>query len=61
MDEQLQQIMKEQSNAHRTPQQIEMKNVRGLGHHSVWTTFLLVPGHSVMARAPSLGAALLTI
>ena len=32
---------------------------RNLGHHGVWTTFLLVPGHSVLARAPSLDTALL--
>ena len=31
---------------------------QNLGHHVVWSTFLLVLGHSVLARAPSLDAAL---
>ena len=41
-----------------TPQQIETKNVRGPGNYGVWTTYLLVPGHSVLSRAPSMDAAL---
>ena len=30
---------------------------RNLGHHGVWKTFLLVSGHSVLPRAPSLDVA----
>ena len=54
LHEQLQQIMKEQSNVNRTPQQTETKL------RAPWclnNNFLLVPGHSVLARVPSLDTA----
>ena len=54
LHEQLQQIMKEQSNVNRTPQQIETK----LRAPRCLNNIPLVSGHSVLARPPSLDVSL---
>ena len=62
LHEQLQQIMKEQSNVNRTPQQIEMK-LRALPRclNNIPFSVTAVSRHSVLARAPSLDEALVSI
>ena len=61
LHEQLQQIMKEQSNVNRTPQQIETKLRAPRCLSNIPFSVTAVSRHSVLVRAPSLDEALVSI